>query len=51
MQYLTAQIAVYLTTMGVSPDLQTVAGLTLPNGLTPLTIRDALALGVATHGA
>ena len=50
-QYLTAQIAVYLTTMGVSPDLQTVAGLTLPNELTPLTIRDALALGVATRGA
>jgi hypothetical protein len=48
-QYLTAQIAVYLTTMGVSPNLQTVAGLTLPSGLTPLTIHDALALGVATH--
>jgi hypothetical protein len=50
-QYLTAQIAVYLAKMGVSPDLQTVAGLTLPSALTPLTIRDALALGVATRGA
>jgi hypothetical protein len=34
--------------MGVSANLQTVAGLTPPNGLTPLTIQDAVVLGLAT---
>jgi hypothetical protein len=47
-QYLTASIGVYLTAMGVSPNLQTVAGLTPSHGMTPLTIQEALTLGLAT---
>jgi hypothetical protein len=47
-QYLTASISAYLIQMGVSANLQTVAGLTPPNGLTPLTIQDAVVLGLAT---
>jgi hypothetical protein len=49
-QYLSAALGVYLTRMGVSTNLQNVAGLTLPGDLTTLTIRDALALGLATTG-
>jgi hypothetical protein len=49
-QRLTAMIDVYLTKMGVSSLLQTVAGLTAAQSITTLTIRDAMQLGVATNG-
>ena len=47
-QYLSGVIGLYLAQMGVSANLQTVAALTLPNQLTPLTVQDALTLGLAT---
>jgi hypothetical protein len=46
-QYLSGIIGAYLFAMGVSPNLQTVASLTLPGQFTTLTIQDALALGLA----
>src|SRR5262249_3226622 len=48
-QYATPGLAGSPPLMGVSPNVQTIAGLTLPDGLTPLTRQDALALGVATR--
>jgi hypothetical protein len=42
-------IGAYLFQMGVSPNLQTVASLTLPGQLTTLTIQDALTLGLANR--
>jgi hypothetical protein len=48
-QYLTASISAYLIQMGVSANVQALAGLTPANGVTPLMMQDAIALGLATH--
>jgi hypothetical protein len=48
-QYLTATLSAYLIDMGVSANLQALAGLTLAQNVTVLTERDALALGLATR--
>jgi hypothetical protein len=47
-QRTTAVIDVYLTAMGASPLLQALAGITPSQNVAPLTIKDAVTLGVAT---
>jgi hypothetical protein len=48
-QYSTAMISAYLVQMGVSANVQALAGLTPASGVTPFTIQDALTLGLANR--
>jgi hypothetical protein len=48
-QYTTAMISAYLVEMGVSANVQALAGLTATQTVMPLTAQDAINLGLATH--
>jgi len=48
-QYTTAMISAYLVEMGVSANVQALAGLTAAQTVMPLTVQDAITFGLATH--